>query len=227
MKAKTRWLCQECGEVEIEGDGNTCPKCGNDKVVGAAVEMLRPSDPMNIALGNFQFIFRELHEVLASYLSDHLKVALAEDFVGILDVKLSVAGGKLVMRRNLRRPGAPPPNGRVWSLAVSPEILAELFQRLTPAPPEEPAPPLTEVDASQVPLEDAKPAPLRHIEMLRQRAREVAALQQNIARTIDACAGVDVEEGLLTALRCTPTSIGEAGQFFDALADSFERERLQ
>lgn len=177
---KTRWLCQECGEVESDGGGSHCPRCGGE-LVGAAVEQLRPSDPLNMALGGYQFMFNELHETLAAYLTDHLKTAIALDFTGFIDVKVTSAGGKLIMRRNLRKPNAPAPQGRFWSLPVNPEVMGELFQRLAPAPPEEPTPTLTEVDASQVPLEDAKPAPYRPAVAVQRARAQCANVDEAIA----------------------------------------------
>lgn len=193
---------------------------------GAPVQTLSPRDPLNQALGAFVLAFNEVHSTILAFIEEELRGALERRLTGWLDLKLSIAGGKLIVRRRLReRDGTAPGVGRWWTLPVSPTVLAELFERSKPAPPEEAVSPAAEVDMAVA----GAPAPpeLRAADQLRARAREAAALATNLRRTFDQLRANGVALGDEEPVELDATVVAGVGHGLERAAAALEEGVLQ
>lgn len=156
----------------------------NDDKPGKPVEKLDADDPINRALGSIQLSANEIASTCWTFIEEFMGMVYRRGKSGVLDLKMTIVGDKLIIRRALRKLGEPRPSGKWWSLPLTPAVLNEYFERIKPEPPEPERPPL-DVDAST-----AESAPtFSPAAMLRQRQRETAALVMNLRRTKDEIGG--------------------------------------
>jgi hypothetical protein len=177
--------CGICGTEWDPSFVKECPVCFKwaTAAPGGPVEQLDPNDPVNRALAMAVLCFNALYEAAQTFVDDKMHAAHKAGFTGWLDVRGTVDGDKWIVRRRLRAHGEKLPPGRGWwHIPVSPTILDEFFERVKPAPPEEPE---KAIDVDAATEEQGAPAPLDVNALLRARAREVDALAGNMWRTKD------------------------------------------
>jgi hypothetical protein len=147
--------------------------------VGGPVRQLEPNEPLNRALGAFQLAFNAIHAACMDFLEEGVWDAERAKIEGWLDIKLTLEGNKLILRRRCHVGKRDNPGGKWWTIPVWPEMLRELLERLKPEAPKPERPPV-DIDASEAKAAPAKFDPATALEA---RRRELRALATNIAIT--------------------------------------------